>query len=108
MGTAFAMPLSGLLCENGFRSPPHQSKWPSVFYVFGQNVCKFCIIFVIFFKAVLAWFGVLPGLLSFTTRLNLIHELASKNEIILYQLSKRNIVCQRMYVRNKNTCTVHD
>ena len=41
MGMAFAMPLSGLLCESGFRSPPHQSKWPSVFYVFGWNMHVF-------------------------------------------------------------------
>ena len=41
MGTAFSMTLSGLLCESGFRSPPHQSKWPSVFYVFGQPIHLF-------------------------------------------------------------------
>ena len=38
MGIAFAMPLSGLLCESGFPSPPHQSKWPSVFYVLGWHM----------------------------------------------------------------------
>ncbi|XP_065836113.1 sialin-like isoform X2 [Oscarella lobularis] len=43
MGTAFAMPLSGLLCESGFRSPPHQSKWPSVFYVFGGFGLVWCV-----------------------------------------------------------------
>ncbi|XP_065835453.1 sialin-like [Oscarella lobularis] len=47
MGIAFAMPLSGLLCESGFRSPPHQSKWPSVFYVFGGFGLVWC----------LAWFA---------------------------------------------------
>ncbi|XP_065844106.1 sialin-like [Oscarella lobularis] len=34
-GTVVAMPISGLLCQHGFPSPPHGSKWPSVFYVFG-------------------------------------------------------------------------
>ncbi|XP_065836109.1 sialin-like isoform X1 [Oscarella lobularis] len=43
MGIAFAMTLSGLLCESGFRSPPHQSKWPSVFYVFGGLGLVWCV-----------------------------------------------------------------
>ena len=62
MGIAFAMPLSGLLCESGFRSPPHQSKWPSVFYVFGQNIYRFLVASLFFqggFGLVwcLAWFA---------------------------------------------------
>ncbi|XP_065836114.1 sialin-like [Oscarella lobularis] len=44
MGIGFAMPLSGLLCESGFRSPPHQSKWPSVFYVFGGLGLVWCLV----------------------------------------------------------------
>ena len=76
MGTAFAMPLSGLLCESGFRSPPHQSKWPSVFYVFGQNEFLFFLLVQskVFFQVVLALSGALPGLLSCTIRLSLIHK----------------------------------
>ena len=42
-GTVVAMPISGLLCQHGFPSPPHGSKWPSVFYVFG--IYKFLYIY---------------------------------------------------------------
>ena len=45
-GTVVAMPISGLLCQHGFPSPPHGSKWPSVFYVFGTY--KFLIYLMVF------------------------------------------------------------
>ena len=35
LGTVIAMPVSGYLCDHGFKTPPHKSRWPSVFYVFG-------------------------------------------------------------------------
>ena len=32
LGTVFAMPISGLLCDSGFLGG-----WPSVFYIFGES-----------------------------------------------------------------------
>eukprot|EP00118_Oscarella_pearsei_P006531 m.29645 g.29645 ORF g.29645 m.29645 type:complete len:491 (+) comp31204_c0_seq3:156-1628(+) len=46
LGTVFAMPISGLLCDHGFASPPKGAKWSSVFYVFGGLGLIWC----------LAWF----------------------------------------------------
>ncbi|XP_062523356.1 sialin-like isoform X2 [Corticium candelabrum] len=34
-GTIIALTVSGVLCDHGFKSPPHNQRWPSVFYVFG-------------------------------------------------------------------------
>eukprot|EP00118_Oscarella_pearsei_P022585 m.263709 g.263709 ORF g.263709 m.263709 type:complete len:367 (+) comp40458_c0_seq31:279-1379(+) len=35
IGNVLYQPISGLLCDSGFRSLPRGSRWPSVFYVLG-------------------------------------------------------------------------
>ena len=35
VGTIAALAGSGFFCEYGFKSPPHDQRWPSVFYIFG-------------------------------------------------------------------------
>eukprot|EP00118_Oscarella_pearsei_P022762 m.266375 g.266375 ORF g.266375 m.266375 type:complete len:338 (+) comp40500_c0_seq13:96-1109(+) len=37
LGAVLSQPISGLLCNHGFKSGPHESRWPSVFYVFGMT-----------------------------------------------------------------------
>ncbi|XP_065843595.1 sialin-like [Oscarella lobularis] len=44
IGTVLAMPISGILCDVGFKSPPAWSRWPSVFYVFGTLGLIWCIL----------------------------------------------------------------
>lgn len=41
LGTVFAMPLSGFLCDHGFAGG-----WPSVFYVFGALACLWFIVWI--------------------------------------------------------------
>ncbi|KAK7475883.1 hypothetical protein BaRGS_00032851, partial [Batillaria attramentaria] len=42
LGTVFAMPLSGLLCQYGFAGG-----WPSVFYVFGALGCVWFVVWMV-------------------------------------------------------------
>jgi ACS family sodium-dependent inorganic phosphate cotransporter-like MFS transporter 5 len=43
LGSVVAYAASGELCKHGFKSPPHGSRWPSVFYVFGAAGFLWCI-----------------------------------------------------------------
>ncbi|XP_076445676.1 sialin-like [Babylonia areolata] len=42
LGTVFAMPISGVLCEHGFAGG-----WPSVFYVFGALGCAWFVLWML-------------------------------------------------------------